>query len=435
MSEVREEDGKIFDDEKIGLEKLNFLLGEEEPEYKVTIKVFGVGGAGGNAVNNMIKAGLTGVEFYHVNTDFSDLKKSLSPNKIAIGKKLTKGWGTGGNKELGEKAALESENELRDAIEGADIIFIAAGLGGGTGTGAAPIIASFASHTEATTIAVVIMPSKFEGISKVKKAEEALKKLKNAAANLLIISNDKLLEEYSSGLDLLEAFRKGDQILIDAVKSISDLITHPGEIHRDFGDLKTVLSRGGRAILGKGRAKGENRAVEAVKMAVNNPIVESASMKEVDKVLLLFSQSIPTGEEVSMASKTIMELTNTECEIFWGTYLEDPNNDELCVTVIASAPFSEEELQLDSSIYRTQKKPSLSFNILDTSPTENVTSEDINAKELGLPLTRGLKSPLYPPTPKEEIDRHIINTNQIYEEAQIPPSFRDTPGFQKKKQV
>lgn len=421
---------------------LTYLLAPEEdsPEstYKVCIKVIGIGGAGGNAVNNMIKAGLKGVEFYHINTDFRDLQKSLAPNKIPIGVQLTRGHGTGGDPELGEKAALEDNNRIIDALAGADIVFIAAGMGGGTGTGAASVVASYASAINATTIAVVTKPYSWEGTKKIKRAEEGIKKLRQAAATLLVIPNDNLKSFLPENISLTESFKAADDILRQGVQGIADLINKEGLIHRDFGDVKSVLKRGGRAILGIGKGKGENRALEAVKMAANNPLLESTSMKDVDKVLLIFSQSIPTNSEMTIAAEHIKSLTSDECEISFGTFDENPESEELCVTVIAASSNSEE---YSDEITKFPKMPAVSSKENGTMPSiidESVLDVDIEQVAENAPnktYVRGRNSNLFDKTPTPSIPLPKIQTE--YEIAQTPTKMRieNTPSLLKKKQV
>ncbi len=420
---------------------LNYLFAPEESaenDYKVCIKVFGIGGAGGNAINNMIRAGLKGVEFYHINTDFNDLQKSLAPNKIAIGHHLTRGHGTGGDSELGEKAALENNNDIMDALSGADIVFIAAGMGGGTGTGAASVVASYAGAINATTIAVVTKPYSWEGPKKAKRAEEGIRKLRQASATLLVIPNDNLKAFLPENLSITDSFKAADDILRQGVQGIADLINKEGLIHRDFGDVKSVLKKGGRAILGIGKAKGENRAIEAVKMAASNPLLESTSLKDVDKVLLIFSQSIPTNSEMTIAAEHIKSLTSEDCEISFGTFDENPDSDELCVTVIAAASTPEE---YSNEIGKFPKMPVISSKDSGTMPIlidEPVLAEDLG--EMGensanKTLYRGRNNNLFDNTPTPSVP--LPKVQPAYEIAQTPTKMRleNTPALLKKKQV
>lgn len=419
---------------------LNYLPPSENTlnsEYKVRIKVFGIGGAGGNAVNNMIRAGLQGVEFFHINTDFKDLEKSLAPNKIPIGMKLTGGHGTGGDCELGEKAALEDCDQIIDALTDADIVFIAAGMGGGTGTGAASVVAAHAGSINATTIAVVTKPYSWEGPKKIEKADWGIRKLKESAATLLVILNDNLKSVLPKDMPFTESFKAADDILRQGVTGIANLINKQGLIHRDFGDIKSVLKRGGRAILGIGKAKGENRALEAVKMASNNPLLEATSMSSVDKVLLIFSECLPTIPEITIAAEHIRSITSENCEISFGTFDEKQDSDEICVTIIASSSGENEQFADTERLPKIPTITSKTNTIIPVHFEDSVLEEDINlgAEKPNSTLIRGKNSNLFgnTPSPQPKPNQKI---NLKYEIAQIPPTLREnTPNLLKKKEV
>lgn len=420
--------------------ELNFLLAPEENpqgEYKVRIKVVGVGGAGGNAVNNMIRAGLTGVEFYHLNSDFKDLEKSLAPNKIPIGSKLTEGHGTGGDHTLGEKAALEDMDAICDNLQGADIVFIAAGMGGGTGSGASGVVAACAEKISAITIAVVTRPFTWEGPQKGSKAEYGISKLQEAAATLLIIPNDNIQSTLPEDHNVLDAFRAADDILRQGVQGIANLINKQGMIHRDFGDVKAVLKKGGKAILGIGKAKGANRALEAVKMAANNPLLENASLNNVDKVLLVFSQSVPKPAELVIAADYIKELSGSACDISWGTYDEEPGSDELCITVIAaSSKNAGKEAEIISLPRVAVAGRSASFPTAKTSSfLDAVNNDDIPKADMINPNTtviRGRDNNLFDKAP---VPGMVAEQQQKTYEVEQVPTFLRTPQILKKKQV
>ena len=239
---------------------------ENTPSAK--IKVVGVGGGGNNAINSMIEAGLSGVEFVAVNTDVQALEHCLAPEKIQAGSKLTKGLGAGSNPEIGQRAAEESREDLRSAIAGADMVFITAGMGGGTGTGGAPVVAELAREMDILTVGVVTRPFMFEGRRRQNQAEQGILKLKEHVDALIVIPNDRLLQVSEKRTSLLEAFRMADDVLRQGVQGISDLITRPGYINLDFADLKAIMSNAGSALMGVSRASGENRAVEAAKMSI-----------------------------------------------------------------------------------------------------------------------------------------------------------------------
>jgi cell division protein FtsZ len=444
----KEKESKMSDDIGIreGIEnqagsdnELNFLLAPEENNengYKVRIKVVGVGGAGGNAVNNMIRAGLTGVEFYHLNSDFKDLEKSLATNKIPIGRNLTQGHGTGGDHSLGEKAALEDMDAIVDSLQGADIVFVAAGMGGGTGTGASGIVAACAEKINAITIAVVTKPFNWEGPQKSARAEEGIKKLQDAAATLLVIPNDNLKSTLPDNHNILDAFKAADDILRQGVQGIANLINKQGMIHRDFGDVKAVLKRGGRAILGIGKAKGENRALEAVKMAANNPLLENASLNNVDKVLLVFSQSIPKPAELPIAAEYIKELSGSQCDISWGTFDEDPNSDELCITVIAASSAQQGKEDDIITLPRVAVGGSMEYSPKISSFLGGVNNDDVPKIAEAKPnstIIRGRDSSLFDKTPVPGMSLEQPKRN--YEVEQVPAFLRNTPNILKKKQV
>lgn len=418
---------------------LNFLLAPEdgiENDYKVSIKVVGVGGAGGNAVNNMIRAGLSGVEFYHLNSDYKDLEKSLAPNKIPIGRNLTKGHGTGGDPALGEKAALEDMELISDSLHGADIVFIASGMGGGTGTGASAIVAGCAEGINAITIAVVTKPFAWEGPVKTTKAEHGIRKLQDAAATLLVIPNDNLKSTLPERYNIIEAFKAADDILRQGVQGIANLINKQGIIHRDFGDVKAVLKRGGRAILGIGKAKGERRAEEAVKMAANNPLLENASFKNVDKVLLVFSQSIPLHDEMEIAANHIKELSNPDCDISFGTFDEDPNSDELCITVIAASSTTAQQENEIITLPRVAVGGGFDTSSKMASFIDSVTNDDLPKSQEIKPnstIVRGRENRLFEKTPTPNVP--LDQQKRGYEVEQLPTFLRSTPTIIKKKQV
>lgn len=439
MSENGTMDGNGFDLEN-GLNFLDAPDETEESQYKVCIKVVGVGGAGGNAINNMIRAGLDGVEYYHINTDYKDLKKSLAPNKIPIGKKLTNGHGTGGDPSIGQKAALESGNEIVAALEGADIVFIAAGMGGGTGTGAAPVIAGLSENLNATTIAVVTKPYAWEGPKKAKRAEEGILQLIKQSASLVVIPNDNLKACLPENYSIIEAFKAADDVIRHAVQGIANLINEEGIIHRDFADVKAVIKKGSRAILGIGKAKGEERALEAVKMAANNPLLEFTSMKNVDRVLLVFSGSVPSNKEMDIATNYIRSLTSEDCEISWGTYGEDPNSDELCITVIAASS-SKEELNIGETIPRINNM--IEKKISPNGLNDSVTFDDVKDAIDDTPnktLIRKGTNILFDktPTPSNQSKKAYLLKEQTPTKLRKEEDFNtidSTPAILRKKQV
>ncbi|OAG27996.1 cell division protein FtsZ [Thermodesulfatator autotrophicus] len=316
-----------------------------ESEYQAKIKVIGVGGAGGNAVNNMISKGLRGVEFIVANTDYRVLDLSPAPVKIQLGKELTKGLGAGGNPEVGKEAAIEAENEIREALAGADMIFITAGLGGGTGTGAAPIVARISKELGALTIAVVTKPFSFEGKPRAKIAQKGFEELKREVDTIITIPNDRLRALASPKAKLLDMFRQADDVLYYAVRGISDLILFPGYVNLDFADVRAVMSEMGMALMGTGVASGENRAEEAAQKAISSPLLDDVSISGARGVLLNITASAEslTMEETEFISELVSKEAHEEAKIFWGVVFDDQAGDELRVTVVATGIGAEEE--------------------------------------------------------------------------------------------
>jgi cell division protein FtsZ len=301
------------------------------------IKVIGVGGGGGNAVNMMISYNLSGVDFVTANTDSQALTVSKAPIKIQLGAEITKGLGAGSDPDVGKRAAIESQDRIGDVLDGADMVFITAGLGGGTGTGAAPVIAEIAKDLGALTVAVVTKPFQFEGKRREKQAEEGLSELKKMVDSLIVIPNQRLLSISGRNMSLSDAFKKADDILYHGVKGISDLIMVPGLINLDFADVKNIMSEMGLALMGTGIASGESRAVEAAQKAISSPLLEDNSIQGARGVLL----SITGGPdmtlfEVNEASSLVQAEAHDEANIIFGTVIDDAMGDEMRVTVIAT---------------------------------------------------------------------------------------------------
>jgi cell division protein FtsZ len=300
------------------------------------IKVIGVGGGGGNAVNRMITEKVQGVDFIVANTDLQALNSSKASTKIQLGPKLTKGLGAGSNPEVGEKAAQESEEAIKKVLEGADMVFITAGMGGGTGTGAAPVVAKLAKDSGALTVGVVTRPFSFEGPRRGKFAVEGLEKLKSNVDTLIIVANNRLLEMIDKKTPMMEAFKEADNVLRQGVQGISDLIVTPGYINLDFADIKTLMSNQGAALMGVGSSTGENRATEATKKAISSPLLE-LSIDGAQHVLM----DITGSEDMAMyeaqeASDVIKQAAGTNVDISFGMSLDKNMGDEVRVTVIAT---------------------------------------------------------------------------------------------------
>ena len=300
------------------------------------IKVIGAGGGGGNAVNRMIKAGLTGVDFWAMNTDAQVLKMSLAENKIQLGGKLTEGLGAGGDPSVGEKAAEETRDQIVQALDGADMVFVTAGMGGGTGTGAAPVVAKIAKELGALTIGVVTKPFSFEVKRRMNQAMQGLEKLKETVDALIVIPNDKLLEVVERRTTMKEAFQVVDEVLLRGVQGISDIITVPGMINVDFADVKAVMQSSGSALMGIGRGTGEGRAMEAAKLAINSPLLETSINGASGIIMNVTGGSDMTLHEVTEAAQVIHDAIAEDAIFTFGSVIDDRIQGEIQITVIAT---------------------------------------------------------------------------------------------------
>jgi cell division protein FtsZ len=315
-----------------------------ESEKSAKIKVIGVGGAGGNAINNMIASNLSGVKFIAANTDTQALEISRAEIKIQLGERLTEGLGAGANPQIGRDAAIESNQALKAALSESHMIFITAGLGGGTGTGAAPVIAGLCKEMGILTVAVVTRPFSFEGKKRSRQADEGLNELKRVADTVITIPNDRLRGLASKNARMIDMFRKADEILLHSVKGITDLIIRPGLVNLDFADVKTTMSKAGMAIMGIGVASGENRAIDAAERAISHPLLEDINIRGAKGVLMnITSSSDITMEEMTEASDRIYNEVGEDAEIIWGAVIDDDMGDEMRVTVIATGIGTEEE--------------------------------------------------------------------------------------------
>ena len=314
-----------------------------------TIKVIGVGGAGNNAVNRMIDAGIRGVEFVAVNTDRQALLLSKAASKIQIGEKITRGLGAGANPDIGAQAAEETKGEIAEALRGADMVFVTAGMGGGTGTGAAPIVAQAAKEMGILTIGVVTKPFTFEGKKRLSQAERGIESLKTKVDTLIVIPNDKLLQIIDRKTSILEAFKMADDVLRQGVQGISDLIAVPGLINLDFADVKTIMLNTGMAHMGTGRASGENRAEDAAKQAIESPLLET-SIEGARGVIINITGSSNLGlHEVNTAAELIQRSVDSEANIIFGSVVNEEMGDDVSITVIATG-FTKEEPGNNSNV-------------------------------------------------------------------------------------
>ena len=316
--------------------KIEHVEHAEEVFNKARIKVVGTGGAGGNAVNTMVTKGLKEVEFVTLNTDFQDLSKSLAPTKVQIGEGISRGLGSGGNPQLAKEAALEDRDKIGDALEGADMVFITAGMGGGTGTGASPIIAQACKERDILTVAIVTKPFEFEGVARRENANYGIEELDKHVDTLIVIPNDKLAAIHK--VSILDAFRQADEVLYQAVKGISDIVTGTGYINVDFADVKSIMANhGGKALMSSGFAQGPNRATQAAQMAITSPLLEDVSIAGAKGILMNVTASEDFGiEELDEACKHVRERANGDIDLIFGLVFDEKAKDFVRITVVAT---------------------------------------------------------------------------------------------------
>ncbi len=321
----------------------------DDADLQARIKVVGVGGSGGNALNTMIASGLDGVEFIAANTDAQALESNLAPTKIQLGPMLTKGLGAGGNPEVGRKAALEDVQRLAEVLAGADMVFVTAGMGGGTGTGAAPIVAQVARDAGALTVGVVTKPFGFEGRRRGKNAAYGVRELIDSVDSIITIPNEKLLLLGDDDLSMLDAFQRADDVLLQAVQGISDLIINHGMINVDFADVKTIMSYTGRALMGSGYAKGEHRALNAAQFAINSPLLDDISIDGAKGILMSFTAGPDIKlREINEAASLVQEAAHEDVEIIFGVVTDPDMSDTVKVTVIATGFEDGEQPSVDA---------------------------------------------------------------------------------------
>lgn len=359
------------------------MLEYEEMDSKMidgtaTIKVIGVGGAGNNAVNRMIEAEIKGVEFIAVNTDRQALQKSKAPTKIQIGEKITRGLGAGANPDIGAQAAEESRSEIGEALRGADMVFVTAGMGGGTGTGAASIVAGTAKEMGILTIAVVTKPFTFEGKKRLAQAERGVDSLKGKVDSLVVIPNDKLLQIIDRKTSIVEAFKMADDVLRQGVQGISDLIAIEGLVNLDFADVKTIMLNRGMAHMGIGRASGENRAEDAAKQAIQSPLLET-SIEGARGVIINITGGSDLGlQEINTAAELVQRSVDPEANIIWGSVIDESLGDEIVITVIATGFETEQPLTSIGVENLVSKAWDKKVNSIPSSSESNNSSSDLD---------------------------------------------------------
>ena len=328
-----------------------------ESEHTAKIKVVGVGGAGGNAINRMVNSGMPGVEFIAVNTDAQDLEASAADSTICIGEGVTRGLGAGARPEVGRQAMEEDREQVAEKLADADLVFVTAGMGGGTGTGAAPVVAGIAKEQGALTVGIVTEPFQFEGLPRMRNALQGIADLQENIDTLIVIKNQRLLQVCPRDITLEQAFMTADEVLLQATRGISDLITLPGMINLDFNDVRTIITEGGDAIMGVGTNRGENRAMEAAKQAIKSPLLEDVSIDGAKGVLINISAGPNlTLFEANEAATVIQEAAGPEANIIFGTVIDENLVDEIRVTVIATGFYMDKEGRLVS---QREEQPSL----------------------------------------------------------------------------
>ena len=397
------------------------------------IKVIGVGGGGGNAVNRMIEENVKGVEFITANTDVQALKNSKAETVVQLGPKYTRGLGAGSQPEVGQKAAEESEQALREALDGADMIFITAGMGGGTGTGAAPIVAGIAKELGALTVGVVTRPFTFEGPKRGRFAAEGIARLKENVDTLLIISNNRLLEVVDKKTPMLEAFREADNVLRQGVQGISDLITAPGYVNLDFADVKTVMENQGTALMGIGVASGEERVIEATKKAISSPLLET-SIDGAEQVLLNITGGLDmTLFEAQDASDIVANAATGDVNIILGTSINEEMGDEIRVTVIATGiDESKKERKSSRPARQAQMQSSTQKTVLDMDQAKPISAEEENSSFGDWDIRREqnvrprVEETNFEPIEKKEFDTFNREETKAKgdDELSTPPFFR-----------
>ena len=321
---------------------------DERAELNAKLKVIGVGGAGGNAINTMVSAGLAGVDFIAINTDAQALEHNKAQTRIQIGQELTQGLGAGANPEMGRKAVEEDREEVKRALAGADMVFVTAGMGGGTGTGAAPVVAEIARELGALTVVIVTKPFNFEGLKRQQRAEAGIAEMRKHVDTLIVIPNQRLFAVVDKSTPLLDAFKVADEVLLHATKGISDLITIPGLINLDFADVRTIMSEMGDALMGTGHASGEGRAIQAAQQAISSPLLEGVSIRGARGVLVNITGGTDLSLfEVSEATSIIYEEAGEDANVIFGAVINEELTDEIFITVIATGFNSHDKVSLE----------------------------------------------------------------------------------------
>ncbi|MEW6386793.1 MAG: cell division protein FtsZ [Thermodesulfobacteriota bacterium] len=390
-------------------------------ELSAKIKVIGIGGAGGNAVNDMIASQMVGVDFVASNTDAQALERSLAPVKIQLGPNLTRGLGAGGDPKVGREATLEEADRIKKVLEGADMVFIAAGMGGGTGTGGAPVVAEISREVGALTVAVVSKPFEFEGKMKMRAAEGGLEELRQVVDTIIAIPNDRLFGLSSKNSRIKDVFALANEVLGYAVRGISDLIMVPGFVNMDFNDVRAIMREGGMALMGTGISRGNNRSMEATQKAINSPLLEDISIKGARGILVNITASQDISiEELKEVSSLIQDEAHDEANFKWGLVYDDNLGEEMRVTVIATGIGKQAQAEADLGIWQV-------------TPVEEVSTEDLEIPTIlrkGGEVPRAAESRTGDKRPSLGVvtgKRYVVHPDLQYEESPL-----DTPPFLRK---
>ncbi len=440
---------------------------EEKTEHGANIKVVGIGGGGNNAVTTMIEGGLQGVEFIVANTDAQALDPHKAAKKIQVGKELTKGLGAGANPEIGKRAAIESYNEIVESLEGADMVFVTAGMGGGTGTGGAPIVAKIAKELGALTIGVVTKPFSFEGKKRMRHAHAGIQELQENVDTLIVIPNQKLLSISSEKTPLLETFKKADEVLLQAVKGISDLINIRGLINLDFADIRTVMSAQGMAIMGTATAEGDNRSIEAATSSISSPLLENISIEGATGIIINVTGGTGLSlYEVNEASTLITEAAHEDAEIIFGAVIDEGMGEAVRVTVIATGfhqnlmqnpntrPSTHEQMQImqqqmqvarrtmnrESQIYNQQVQPSMTPPPIPQPQQQPQYTQPVHEPQFVQPAQEPMRessqeparetmaTPEFPPIPSQNtVDTQVPETPLVQQEPEPSTTAEAAP--------
>ena len=377
------------------------------------IRVIGVGGGGCNAVNTMIKSGLSGVEYIVANTDAQALNASLAPTKIQLGAEITKGLGAGANPDVGRKSALEEYEKLSEVLEGADMVFITAGMGGGTGTGGAPVIAKLAKEMGALTVGVVTKPFMFEGKKRMRQALEGITALEEGVDSLITIPNQRLLDLAGDSLSLVDTFKKADEVLLNAVRGISDLINNTGHINADFADVSTVMANKGLALMGTGLAAGSDRAIKAANEAISSPLLEDISIDGATGIIINITGAPSlTMHETNEAVTLIMEAADEEAEIIFGTVIDENMTDEIKITVVATGLGGQERVSAVRPVLRPRKE--IEVSIQRQQEEARATQQEETT----------ISEPVINKVEEEVAANHIQSTSQVEEVSPLVKSIQ-----------